>query len=193
MKVVGFNGSARKNGNTQLLLETVLETLEKEGVETELVTLAGKRIVGCRACYRCVKKKNRHCAVNNDVVNECIDKMAAADGIIIGSPTYFADVSSETKALIDRCGFVARANNNMFARKIGAAVVAARRAGAIHAFDTINHLFTISEMIIVGSSYWNIGFGREPGEVSKDKEGLMTMRTLGRNMAWLLKRTTKRG
>ena len=115
--------------------------------------------------------------------------MKEADGIIIGSPTYFADVSSETKALIDRSGFVARANGNMLARKVGAAVVAVRRAGAIHAFDTINHFFTIGEMIIVGSSYWNIGLGREPGDVRRDKEGIATMRTLGRNMAWLLKRT----
>ena len=189
MRVVAFNGSARKNGNTKCLIDTVLNELTKEGIDTEIVSLAGKKIHGCRACYRCFNKKNGRCAFKDDAINDCIDKMKEADGIIIGSPTYFADVSSETKALIDRSGFVARANGNMLARKVGAAVVAVRRAGAIHAFDTINHFFTIGEMIIVGSSYWNIGLGREPGDVRRDKEGIATMRTLGRNMAWLLKRT----
>ena len=123
-----------------------------------------------------------------DVVNDCISKMVEADGIILGSPTYFADCTSQMKALIDRAGFVARANNEMFKRKIGAAIVSVRRAGAIHAFDTINHFFTIGQMIIVGSSYWNIGLGRDIGDVEKDEEGLNTMTTLGRNMAWLIKK-----
>ena len=191
MKVVAFNGSPRKDGNTKLLLEAVCHELQKDGIETEIVSLAGKTLRGCRACYKCFDKKDGHCSIKTDVVNECIDKMVQADGILIGSPTYFADVTSETKALIDRAGFVAKANDNHLARKAAAAVVAVRRAGAIHAFDTINHLFTISEMIIVGSSYWNIGFGREPGEVSSDKEGLETMQRLGHNMAWLLKRTAE--
>jgi multimeric flavodoxin WrbA len=188
MKVVAINGSARKEGNTHLLIRATFDELEREGIETEMVSLAGKQISGCRACYKCFDKKDKHCAMTKDVVNECIDKLVAADGIIIASPTYFADVSAETKAIIDRCGMVARANGSLYARKAGAAVVAVRRAGAIHAFDTINHFFTISEMFVVGSSYWNIGFGREAGEVSGDNEGMETMRTLGRNMAWLLKR-----
>lgn len=189
MKVVAFNGSPRKGGNTEVLIQTVFKELNRAGVDTELVNLAGKPIRGCKACHCCVTKKNGHCAIKNDVINSCIDKMVEADGIIIGSPTYFADVTSETKSLIDRCGFVTRANGNVLARKVGAAVVAVRRAGAIHTFDTINHFFTIGEMITVGSSYWNIGHGREPGTVRKDKEGMNTMRTLGRNMAWLLERT----
>jgi multimeric flavodoxin WrbA len=120
--------------------------------------------------------------------NVFIEKMAAADGILLGSPTYVADVSPEIKALIDRACLVSRANGGMFRHKVGAAVIAVRRAGAIHAFDTLNHFFLLSEMIIPGSSYWNVGIGREPGEVEKDEEGIQTMKVLGQNMAWLLKK-----
>ncbi len=188
MKVIAFNGSSRKEGNTAILIKLVLKELEKDGIKTELVELAGEKIQGCIACYKCVANKDKKCAINDDIVNECIDKMDKADGIIIGSPTYFADCTSQTKALIERAGFVSRANGGMFKRKIGAAVVSVRRAGAIHAFNSINHFFTIGEMIIVGSSYWNIGIGREIGDVEKDEEGLKVMSTLGKNMAWLLKK-----
>jgi len=188
MKVVAFNGSARKDGNTTKLVEYVFEELEKEGISTELVQLAGKHPHGCIACYQCFKRKDRRCAVESDCINECIEKMEAADGIILASPTYFADLSTELKALIDRTGMVSRANGDMYRRKVGAAVVARRRGGAIHVFDSINHFFTIGQMIIVGSSYWNIGVGREKGEVAGDEEGVETMRTLGKNMAWLLKK-----
>ena len=189
MKVVAFNGSAREDGNTAILIKQVFRELEKEGIKTELVQLAGEKIGGCIACYKCISAKNKRCAVTDDIVNECIEKMEKAEGIILGSPTYFADCTAQMKALIDRAGFVAKANSEMFKRKIGAAVVSVRRAGAIHAFDTINHFFTIGQMILVGSSYWNIGIGREIGDVEKDEEGLLTMSTLGRNMAWLLKKT----
>lgn len=187
MKVVAFNGSARRNGNTAILVRRVLEELEKEGIETELVQLAGERIRGCTACRGCVANQDGRCTIDDDVVNECIRKMVEADGIILASPTYFADVSAEMKALIDRAGFVARANGGLFRRKVGAAVVAVRRAGAIHAFDSINHFLFISEMVVPGSSYWNLGFGHAPGEVESDQEGIETMRVLGSNMAWLLK------
>jgi multimeric flavodoxin WrbA len=188
MKVVAINGSARLDGNTALLLRAALTELEKEGVECELLQLAGKPLRGCVACYKCFQSKDRRCAVTDDAANECIEKMLGADGILIGSPTYFADCSVATRALIERAGFVARANGDMFQRKVGAAVVAVRRGGAIHAFDSINHFFTIGQMIIVGSNYWNVGVGREPGAVLKDEEGMKTMETLGRNMAWLLKK-----
>jgi multimeric flavodoxin WrbA len=191
MKVVAFNGSARKDGNTAILIRTVFEELEKKGIETELVQLSGKKIRGCIACGKCFANKDTRCAIKGDIVNECLEKMVDADGIILGSPTYFADVSSEMKALIDRSGYVAIANGGMFRRKVGAAVVAVRRGGAIHAFDSINHFFFISQMIVPGSSYWNIGIGRAPGEVSNDEEGLTTMRNLGANMAWLLKKIGK--
>jgi multimeric flavodoxin WrbA len=186
MKVVAFNGSARKDGNTAILIKRVLKELEKEGVEVELIQLAGQKIQGCIACRKCFSAKNKRCAVTDDLINDYIAKMLEADGIILGSPTYFADCTIQIKALIERAGMVARANDQMFKRKIGAAVIAVRRAGAIHAFDTINHFFTISQMITVGSSYWNIGIGREIGEVDKDEEGIDTMITLGKNMAWLM-------
>jgi len=188
MKVIAFSGSARRDGNTAILVRHAFAGLEKEGIETELVQLAGERIRGCVACYRCWQQKDGSCAVKDDCVNDCIDKMKGADGIILASPTYFADITSEIKALMDRSGMVARANGDMFRRKAGAAIIAVRRAGAIHAFDSLNHFFLIGQMIIPGSSYWNIGIGREIGEVEKDEEGVQTMKALGENMAWLLKR-----
>lgn len=186
MQVIAFNGSARKNGNTAILLNAVLDALAEAGIVTDMVQLAGSRIRGCTACMECFTNQDRQCILKDDMTNECIEKMAAADGILLGSPTYFANVSTEMKALIDRAGMVARANHDLLARKVGAAVVAARRAGSIHVFNSINHFFLISQMIVPGSSYWNLGFGREKGEVEKDEEGLRTMRVLGRNMAWLL-------
>jgi multimeric flavodoxin WrbA len=191
MKVIAFSGSARADGNTVALIKHVFKELAADGIETELVQLAGQPLHGCRACFGCFKSKNGRCVFDDDFANVCIAKMATADGIILASPTYFADVSSELKALIDRAGFVARANDNMLRRKAGAAVVAVRRAGAIHAFDTINHFFLISEMIIPGSSYWNVGIGREMGEVEGDEEGKRTMQVLGHNMAWLLRKILK--
>lgn len=188
MKVVAFNASARRDGNTAILIRKVFKELENKGIKTELIQLAGDKIQGCAGCQACFAKKDKQCAVTNDPVNAYIAKMIEADGIIIGSPTYFADCTANAKALIERAGMVARANDNMFMRKIGAAVVAVRRGGAIHAFDTINHFFTIGEMIIVGSLYWNIGIGRRIGEVEKDEEGLNTMSILGKNMAWLMQK-----
>ncbi len=188
MNVVAFNASARKDGNTAILLRRVLQELEREGIATELVQLAGETIHGCLACRKCSANRDRRCSRDDDVVNACIEKMLAADGILLGSPTYFTDVSTEMKALIDRCGFVAKANGDMFRRKVGAAVVAVRRAGSTHAFDTMNHFFTLRPMIVPGSSYWNMGIGLEKGDVEKDEEGLRTMKVLGENMAWLLKK-----
>ncbi len=193
MKVVAINGSARKNGNTSILIEKVFEPLREAGIECQQVQLAGHTVRGCRACFKCSSKKNNHCSFEEDIVNECIDKMIAADAIILGSPVYVTDVSSEMKALIDRTCLVSRANGSFLRRKVGAAVMAVRRGGAIHAFDTMNHFFTISEMIVVGSNYWNFAFGREVGDVNKDEEGLQTMKVLGENMAWLLKKVNRSG
>jgi multimeric flavodoxin WrbA len=157
MKVVAFNGSARLDGNTAILLKTALGELEREGVQTELIQLAKEQLPGCGACYRCFKQKDERCSVDTDPVNDYIAKMAAADGILLGSPVYFADVTANMKAFIERCGMVARANGDLYQRKVGAGVVAVRRGGAIHAFNSLNHFFTIGQMLIVGSSYWNIG------------------------------------
>lgn len=189
MKVVAFIGSARKDGNTAALVRHVLEELETEGIACELIELAGKRCHGCLACMKCADAGDGMChGIRDFISEECIPKALAADAIIVASPVYFADVTTETKALIDRLGYASRQAGNRLARKVGAAVVVARRAGAIHAFDTINHLFLISEMVVVGSTYWNLGIGREPGDVERDEEGVRTMHVLGRNMAWALKR-----
>lgn len=188
MRVVAFNGSARRNGNTARLIGHVFRELEKEGIECELVELAGEKINGCAACGKCGEKKNKRCSIDSDVINSCIEKMIRADGIILGSPTYFADVSPEMKALMDRAGYVSRANGDLFRRKVGAAVVAVRRAGGIHVFDSLNHFFLIGQMIVPGSSYWNIGYGHAPGDVEKDVEGVQTMQVLGKNMAYVLKK-----
>jgi multimeric flavodoxin WrbA len=189
VKVIAFNGSARKDGNTATLINLVFGELQKAGIETELFQLAGKKIHGCIACYKCFQNKDQRCSVKNDVLNECIEKMLKADGIILGSPTYFANVTTEIKALIDRAGLVAKANGDMFKRKVGAAVVAVRRAGSVFVFDAINHFFFISQMNVPGATYWNLGIGLEKGDVEKDEEGVQTMKVLGENMAWLLKKS----
>lgn len=189
MKVVAFNGSPRKDGNTVQLLQHVLAGLQQEGIATELVQVGGHLLHGCSACYQCRKLQNGKCSQADDPVNGWIDQMRQADGIILASPTFFADLTPELKALIDRSGFVARSNGGFLRRKVGAAVVAVRRTGGLHVFDSINHFFLINEMLVPGSSYWNIGYGRDKGEVEKDEEGLHTMTTLAANLAWLLKRT----
>jgi len=188
MKVIAFNGSARKEGNTSILLNLVLDELKAEGIETEIYSLAGKLVQGCIACYKCFEKKNRRCVVEKDIINECIQKMDEADGILLGSPTYFADVSASMKALIERGGMVGRANADMYKRKVGAAVVAVRRAGGIHVFNSLNYFFSINELIIPGSSYWNLALGRQAGAVNSDAGGVQTMKNLGKNMAWLMKK-----
>lgn len=189
MKVVAFNGSARKNGNTAILMNLVLDELRGEGIDTEIIQLSGTSLQGCIACYKCFSNKDRKCVVEKDEMNSHIEKMLGADGILLGSPTYFADLTANMKALIERCGMVARANGDMFKRKVGAGVVAVRRAGATHVLSSINYFFMIGQMIVPGSSYWNLGIGREIGDVLNDAEGLQTMKNLGQNMAWLLKKT----
>jgi len=186
MKVVAINGSARKGGNTARLIETAFGALRGAGIECELIELAGKDIRGCTACMKCREKQDGQCHGRRDFGNEVIERLRDADGVILGSPTYFADVTAELKAIIDRVGYVSMSNGGFFVRKPGAAVVAVRRAGAIHVFDTINHFFLINQMVVVGSSYWNVGIGRAPGEVEGDEEGMRTMVRLGENMAWLL-------
>ncbi|MEE9523166.1 MAG: flavodoxin family protein [Thermodesulfovibrionales bacterium] len=188
MKVIAINGSARKNGNTYKLLNLVTDELNDEGIDTEIVELAGKPVQGCIACYKCFEKKDKRCNVDKDELNTYIEKMLEADGILLGSPTYFADVSATMKALIERAGMVARANEDMFKRKAGAGVVAARRGGATHVFSSLNYFFLIGQMIIPGSVYWNFGIGKDPGEVMNDEEGVRTMQILGKNMAWILKK-----
>ena len=188
MKVVAFNGSPRAKGNTFQSLEIVLNELQKEGIATEIIQLGGRKVFGCLSCYKCAENKDKRCARQDDEMNTFIEKMLEADGIIIGSPVYFSNVSTEVKALIDRCGFVSKVNGDLLKGKVGAAVIAVRRAGATFTYSAINFFFGINQMIIPGSSYWNLGIGRNPGEVQNDEEGIRTFQTLGQNMAWLLKK-----
>lgn len=188
MKVVAFNGSPRRKGNTAILINEIFSILEKEGIETEMIQLGNKPVHGCTACGLCKEIQDGKCHIKNDHLNFCIEKMIEADAIIIGSPVYFADVTPEVKALIDVAGYVTRANNHLLKRKIGAGIIAVRRGGALHTFETINNFFLISQMIVPGSSYWNFAIGRNPGDVLNDEEGMETIRTLGENMAWLMKK-----
>jgi multimeric flavodoxin WrbA len=187
MKVVGINGSARKDGNTSILIRKVFDELDAEGIETKLVNLGPQSVNGCLACMKCFENKDGHCVQDKDALNEWLDEMVTADGIILGTPVYFANISGQIKCFLDRAWMVARANDNLFKRKVGAAVVAARRAGAVTAFHALNTYFGISEMVIAGSTYWNMGYGREKGECLQDGEGLQNMANLGKNMAWLIK------
>jgi multimeric flavodoxin WrbA len=188
MKVVAFNGSIRKDGNTSLLIDHVSVELEKEGIKTEKIWIGGGKLHGCIACGKCFENRDRTCAVKNDDLNSYLEKMIEADGIILGSPTYFGNVSPELKMLIDRAGMVSIANNSMLRRKAGAAVVSVRRGGGTDTFHAINNFFFLNQIIIPGSIYWNFAFGLDKGDVEKDDEGLRTMKVLGENMAWLLKK-----
>ncbi|MFP5239108.1 MAG: flavodoxin family protein [Acidobacteriota bacterium] len=185
MKAIAINGSPRKGGNTETLLKAVLKPLDEAGWETSLVRIGGKKVRGCKACYKCFELKNDRCIMDKDLLNETLQAVLEADALILGSPTYFADVSAEMKAFIDRSGLVSIANGGRLAGKIGASVVAVRRGGATHVFDTMNHLFQISGMIIPGSTYWNMGYGLAPDDVCKDAEALRNMGHLGRMIAWL--------
>ncbi len=185
MRVVAINGSPRKGGNTEILLKKALAPLAAARWEIEFIQLGGAPIRGCQACYQCFEKRNARCSQKDEFFNLCFEKMAAADAIILGSPTYFTDVSAEMKALVDRAGLVALANGGLFRGKIGAAVVAVRRGGGTHAFDTMIHMFLMSGAIVPGSTYWNLGFGREKGEVARDEEASRNMTDLGQTIAWL--------
>lgn len=188
MKLVAFNGSPRTDGNTAAMIKRISDRLELEGIECKTVQLGGNLIRGCQACGKCKELKNCRCIFNDDIINSSIEKMLAADAIIIGAPTYFASLNAETKAFIDRVGYVSRANGNILKRKVGAAVVAARRAGFLNVFQAINNLFLVSEMIIPGSIYWNLSVARDKGDFEQDEEGVRTMDVLAENISWLIKK-----
>ncbi|NQT59306.1 MAG: flavodoxin family protein [Bacteroidetes bacterium] len=192
MKAVAFNGSPRKRGNTYDMIMKVFEKLEKDSISCEVVQVGNENIHGCRACGACSKNKNNQCVFQDDLVNDALWKMMDADVVILGSPTYFAALTPEIKALIDRCGYVARANGGLLKRKIGASVVPVRRAGALNVFQALNNFFFINEMIVPGSSYWNLSVAQKPGDFTEDAEGVETMETLGENISWLLQKIKSR-
>ncbi len=183
MKVVLFNGSPRKKGNTYHCLNIVMEELKAEGIECDYNWIGREKLQGCIACNECIVNNDQKCTIEGDKMNEYIEKMLVADGIIIGSPTYFSDLTAATKALIERTGYATR---GLLKNKVGAAVVAVRRAGANHVFSSINYFFLIKEMVVVGSTYWNLGIGRKPGEVLDDEEGVRTFKNLGKNFSYVL-------
>ncbi|MBN2048858.1 MAG: flavodoxin family protein [Spirochaetales bacterium] len=185
MKVTAFNGSPRRGGNTEILLRRLMDDLSTAGMDCEFVQLGGQLVHGCTACMKCRENQNKKCVFTDDPMNSWIEKMIDSDIILIGSPTYFASLTSETKALIDRAGYVCRGNGNALKRKIGAAVVSVRRAGALNVFQGINNFFLINEMIVPGSSYWNLAVGKAPGDVTKDEEGMATMDVLAKQIIWL--------
>lgn len=187
MKVLAINGSAGKDGNTAILINTVFEELHKAGIETEMVQLAGKNIEPCKACRACGGRKN--CVHKKDLFQEIFEKMLQADGIILGSPVYTANISANMQAFLERASVVADMNkrDNLLQHKVGAAVTATRRGGALPTLDAMHHFFMLQNMFVVGSSYWAMAYGQMPGDVRKDEEGLDTMKNLGRNMAYLLK------
>ncbi len=188
MKVLAINGSPKPRGNTFVMLDWAAEELRLGGAEVEIVQIGGELVAGCKACGACRRNKDMACIQKDDPVNDLIGRMAQADGLILGSPVYFADLTPELKALIDRAGFVAIANDRFMKRMVGAAAVVARRGGQVHTYDSINHFFGIMGMFTVGSIYWNMGVGLEPGQVRQDAEAEATMRALGRNMAWILEK-----
>lgn len=185
MYAVALNGSPRKDGNTSHLLAEVLGPLQQNGWNTETIQVGGRDIRGCIACYKCFENKDQRCAVDTDEFNPILERMLQAQALILGTPTYFADVSAELKAVLERSGLVSQANGVPFRGKIGAAVAAVRRGGAIHAFDTINHMFLMSQMIVPGSTYWNMGIGFDKGDVRGDAEGMTNVRHLGAVIDWL--------
>jgi len=187
MKVVGFNGSPNKKGNTACSLNMVFEELENAGIETEMIPVGKKKIQGCIACHGCVKKQNEACAFDDDPVNEWIQKIKAADGILLGSPVHFSGVAGTMKSFLDRAFFVSSVNGGLFRHKVGAAVAAVRRSGGVPTVDTLNHYINYAEMIMPSSNYWNVAHGLAPGEMKQDGEGKQIMAVLGKNMAWIMK------
>lgn len=186
MKVIGISGSARKDGNTAIIMKLVFAELEKEGIKTELIQLYDKKIEPCRGCFAC--KNNKNCVCVHDDFSACFDKMISSDGILLGSPVYSADITSKMKAFLERAGVIVAVNPGMLKYKVGASVCAVRRAGGIHTVDTMNHFLLNKEVIIAGSTYWNMVYGKDIGDVLNDAEGVENMKNLGRNMAWLLKK-----
>lgn len=184
MKVLAINSSARKNGNTDLLICRMFEKLNAAGIETEAVQFAGDIIEPCKACFACGGKEN--CVHKKDCFQEVFEKMKGADGIILGSPVYSANISANMQAFLERAAVVCDMNPGGLKHKIGACLVSARRGGALNAIDTMNHFFLNHEMFVVGSTYWNMAYGQMPGDVLKDEEGLSTIDHLADNMVWLL-------
>lgn len=181
MKVLMLNGSPHVNGTTARALKEIGDVLEKNGINYEIITIGNQDIVGCKACGACSKLGK--CINDKDIVNEIIEKIKVADGLVVGSPVYYSGMNGSLKSLLDRVFF----GKSCFANKPATAIAVARRAGTTATVDAINKYFSINNMPIVSSQYWNMAFGSNSEQVKKDEEGMQTMRMLGTNMAWILK------
>jgi multimeric flavodoxin WrbA len=187
MKVVAFNGSPNKEGNTFQAIQIVAKELENEGIQVEVIHVGNKTIKGCTACMICAQNMDEKCIIPKDDVNDWIQKMKTADGIILGSPVYYAGVNGTMKSFLDRAFFVAGVNNSMLRHKVGASIVAVRRSGGLPTLNGLNHFLNYSEMMMPTSNYWHVIHGMMPGEVHSDEEGTQIARILGKNMAYLMK------
>ena len=187
MIIVAINGSSKPTGNTSIALSAVTDVLESQGIETQRINIGAKAIHGCVGCRTCPKKQNRQCRFEDHPVNEWRPSLFEADGLLIGSPVYYAGINGALKCLLDRAFFIAAFSGGLFRHKVGAAVCAVRRAGFVPAVDQINKYFMMSEMFIPSGNYWNGAYGMAPGEAAKDVEGIQNLRVLGGNMAWLMK------
>lgn len=191
MKVIGINGSSRKDGNSAIIIRKVFEVLSMNGIETELVQLPDFTIKPCKMCEgeHCLAcMKAGQCVFLDDDFHVLYERIKEADGLVLGSPVYGADISSKMKIFIDRLGIASLSDEKLLKHKPGAAVAAVRRAGGMTAVDALNHFMLFREMIVVGSTYWNMVYGKDVGDVSNDEEGMENMRNIGENMAWLLKK-----
>ncbi len=187
MKVIAINGSPKKEGNTCHALKMVGDELIASGIEFEILHIGHKMIHGCTACGKCAENKDEKCSLGNDGLNQWIQMVKAADGIVLGSPVHYSGIGGTMKCFLDRLFYVSGSNGNLLRHKVAAAVVAVRRTGGSATLDSLYHYLTYAEMIVATSRYWNVIHGRTPGEVSSDGEGVQVMRVLGKNMAWLLK------
>ena len=187
MKALAINGSPRKEGNTAFALQQIGNSLKEEGIDFEMAHIGHKAIHGCIDCNKCFRSKDDKCSSFDDAVNEVFPLMRDADALLLGSPVYFSGIAGTMKCFLDRAFFVASVNERCFRHKIGASVATVRRSGGMTTFNSLNHYLLYSEMFVAGSSYWNVLHGRKPGESAQDHEGIQTMRTLGKNIAWILK------
>lgn len=187
MKVVALNGSPHKEGNTCHALRAVCAQLEAEGIETEIIWVGGHEIKACRGCNMCARNRDEKCVLQGDPVNEWIQKMKEADGILLGAPVHYAGMAAGFKAFLDRAFYVCGNSGNLLRHKVGAAVTAVRRSGGVSTVDSLYHYLNYSEMLLPTSNYWNVIHGLKPGQAEEDGEGMQIMEVLGQNMAWLMK------
>ena len=186
MKVVAINGSPRKDGNTSIALKLMSEELIKEGIEVEIIQVGDKLLHGCIACGYCFGSENHQCVFNDDIMNEVSNKMREADGIILGSPTYYGGIAGTMKSFLDRAFYSSITGKN-YRNKVATAVVSVRRAGGVDVYNQLNNYLSLAETVSPPSQYWVIGYGMDKGEILQDEEGIQTIKRNANAMAWLLK------